>query len=65
MSITKLADRLLSAVVPTTVASAGCGSYQLVYYRCCAAAFKHRGLYQNVCGQTQWGSCVNSHPECG
>ena len=65
MSITRLADRLISAVVPTTDASASCGRYEFVYYRCCAAAFKHKALYQDVCGNTQWGSSVNSYPECG
>ena len=65
MSIAKLADRVISAVVPTTEASASCGTFQVVYYRCCAAAFKHKALRQDACGNTQWGTCVNSYPECG
>lgn len=65
MSIVKLADRLISAVVPTTEASANCGSFKFKYYRCCAAAFKHKALSEDACGNTQWSSCTNSYPECG
>ena len=65
MSITGLADRLVSAVVPTTDASASCGTFQFRFYRRCAAAFKHKAFLEDACGNTKWGSCVDARPECG
>jgi hypothetical protein len=66
MSITKLADRIVGKIIPTTEAAAICAPFRVAYYRCCAARFKHKAfLVDDICGRTQWGSCVNSTPECG
>ncbi|HEV7655262.1 MAG TPA: hypothetical protein VGP36_11120 [Mycobacteriales bacterium] len=65
MSITKLADRLVSAVVPTTDASANCGRFRFLFYRCCAAPFQHKAVSEDTCGNQMVGSCLNARPECG